>query len=440
MTGSTIDLKKVPNQTPCKSGTLPVYLVYDYISKGLQPKYIRRNKLIPKRTLQRHIKQLVDADLIKKVGYGTWEITERELSPETIKRRCQIKPHVGKGFKVAPSTSSYRFPKVAPSSDNFIKPSSIRGHAFVVRQEIPKLKNWDNRLQILKKAKIPHERIDQGERARIKVGEIEKVHLCNESIIWYMRGLSFFGKTPTIACNKALEFLLAHIRKLENMIGIDAHNLKIRKGYKLHFSRQHYALIKNALAQKYNDEKKKLYVFDENGLWMIIDKSYNVDELEGVRNDTAKDEMTFMKSYFNDLNKTRLMPSTALHLITGNAKNHESLVKNMGVYAQNLMAHVESVKALSTKTSDFTSAVLNFKDEIKAQLGKLGEALKTQSRPKLDDKPIPIEIIKDTGKFYSILNGETHLYDLKEGAKIYLNQKQANALIKNGYATEMKGL
>lgn len=410
--------KKVPINPPTQSCT---FTVYNHISKGLRPSEIWRNRILPKRTLIWCLKRLSDAGLIKKVGYGTWDIIDKDLHPEMVKRRCKKSSGVG---SINPPTLAPSF--LAPS----LKPNTVRGHAFVVTLRIPIIKEWKNRKEILDKIGIQYKELQQGQR--IALGDIKKIWLCDRSIIFYTGGINFYADEPEEACFNALDMVLKHIRKLENALGIGANRLKINKGYRIRVSRSHYALVKNAIAKHFDDPRKRIHVYDQIGLWFIIDNSFNLHEAEFVRPETNIEEGTFYKRYMNDLNKTRLMPSTALQIMTGNARN-------MGTYSKELMAHVEAVKTLGHKTSVFSDAVTGFKDEIKAQLGKLGETIRAQSKPKLQDKMVSVEIIKDTGKFYSILNEETHLYDLKEGAKIYLSPQSANALIKNGFAREMMG-
>jgi len=71
--------------------------------------------------------------------------------------------------------------------------------------------------------------------------------------------------------------------------------------YKFRVARQHYALIKNSLARQYLEDGKKLAVYSGRGLWLLIDNSYNLEELETVHPKTADKDNGKVQDFFNGL-------------------------------------------------------------------------------------------------------------------------------------------
>jgi hypothetical protein len=241
-----------------------------------------------------------------------------------LKRNGNIE-RVGKAWKVkkeeTPDKVSYKKThrvgmEHTPPFVTDIVTKKIRGHGFQFTLRIPKLDGWEDRANVLVKKKIPFIELKSQRAQRISIGGIEKVWLCPGSIVFYLGKTSFFSDKPSDAGVEALDFTLKAIRRLENDLGIGAGRLKTGRGYNIKVSRSHYAIIHDGLAKRMDSPRQKIQVYDEKGLWFLIDNSFNLHEAEFVRPDTNVDEATFYKNiWLNDLNKTRLTPSATLAAI-----------------------------------------------------------------------------------------------------------------------------
>jgi len=241
------------------------------------------------------MKVLKNQGCIEKIGYGVWKY---------IKEVKQI----GLGHS------------------NF---KSIRSHAFGFYLAIPTISNWKQRQNFLKNNNIKY-----------KKGNL--ININSQTFIYKDWHITLFNKgikfqavkgkheirtnSATLSVEMATRIILEVIRALEGLFGV---SLSINKQYKLRISRQHHALVKNELAEIYR--KRKLKVYDERGLWLLVDFSLNVDELETVRGSEADSHMdNVVKPFFNSLKEK---PFTAYDF----SEVHETLKK----YATQMDLHLE---------------------------------------------------------------------------------------------------
>lgn len=317
--------KKYKNQ----HGSTNLYLsVYNSIKAGLRPSIISSQLNLKKQRLNYYITSLKQQGFIKKIGYGTWEI---------------LKPFDENKYKL----STW----VAPHNMDTLKSDLVRGHAFMFTLKIPaNLKNWTNRQDILTKQAIRFKPlkygfVSSGQRLDFKG---RKVHLFNNSIIIYEKS-SFIALTSKESKKYAIYHLLSFIKALERFLHAD---FKIDAKYYFKVSRQHYSLIKNALAQQYDKENKKLYCYTSNGLWLVIDNSYNLHELETTNYKTSPDDNKIVQDFFNDL-KTHPITISQLY---GNITELTNLLKQStdGQIAQAMVTKLmdENIKWIIKKLGD----------------------------------------------------------------------------------------
>jgi len=233
----------------------------------------------------------IKAGLVKKVGYGVWEITG-EYNPKNFKKTT----------RVARNNSASKF--------EVLKQDQVRGHAFQFKLLIPEgLKNWGRRAEILEKHNIKFEKLTHlfggGESLEFNG---RKVHLTNNSIIIYEKE-SYIADLARDAKSSAVYHFLKLVRALESHLKA---NFSMQGQYKFKVTRQHYALVKNALAKQYDEEGKKLEVYSGNGLWFLIDNSYNLKEAETVHPKTADLDNEKVQNFFNSL-KTQPMTTKEIH-------------------------------------------------------------------------------------------------------------------------------
>ena len=307
-----IDFEEVKNKES-KSFYLTIY---NQIKEGARPSEICKRFNISKQKLNYYLSSLKRSECIKKIGYGVWEICG-EFNEEKVKETIRIT-------------------KYQPVN---VKPDSVRGHAFQFKLKIPKLRNWDKREEILKKKSIEFKELNHllGKGQEIILGD-KKVWLTNKSIIIFEKS-SYLAKTAKDARRYAIYDLFELVGRLETLLGA---NFRVNKKYCFKVSRQHYALVKNALAEQYCRDEKKLQVYSEDGLWFVIDNSYSLNEAETVHPVTAVDDNTKVQNYFNGLKATEnYTPQIMMKAVTQNAEN-------LNNYAVHLKSHVKSVKLLGS--------------------------------------------------------------------------------------------
>jgi len=260
------------------------YTILYHISKGLNQTQIANKFKLSKPLMSYYFKQLRQTGKIEMIGKGVWIVKH---TPYKVG-----KPHL---------------------SDSL----TIRGHGFVFKIKLPELKNWKNRQEFLTKNNINYKLVGiKGNSHSIKLNKF-KIWLCNESIIIYFpSGMSFFEDSATQSKQRAFNQLFEVIAKLETLFNI---SLKINKQYFVSCSRQHYGLIKNALAKLYGS--KKLEVYDHGKLWFLIDNSFNLHEAETVSPLKADNDMDkAIKPFFNMLRENPTIMQEVITNISLNTK------------------------------------------------------------------------------------------------------------------------
>jgi DNA-binding transcriptional ArsR family regulator len=91
------------------------YLLLNQIRSGFSPVKIALNFGISKQSLQYHLNKLKHAGLIRKIGYGTWEVVDDEFSAKNGSKKT---------LRVAVDNPQQ-------SNLNFFTQDATRGHAFV---------------------------------------------------------------------------------------------------------------------------------------------------------------------------------------------------------------------------------------------------------------------------------------------------------------------
>jgi len=316
-------------------------LVFDLIKKGYRPSQICSKFKINKKTLQNHLSSLKRQGFIRKMGYGVWEIIKEFDQKEVLK-----------STKVA--------------NDNMLmgisKPDQVRGHAFQFTLKIPQLRNWDKREDIFTKKGIKFSQLITGMG---KIGQKimfkgRKIWITDNSIIVFEKA-SYMSETAEGSKSHAIYDFKNLINSLERHLKADF-NFKGRLLFRI--SRQHYSLVKNALARQYDREGKKLEVYDEGGFWLSIDNSFNLHELETIHPKTADQDNKKVQDFFNGIKQYEGF--TPLFLMETMGKCVQSTIQNaqnLDQYVIHLKAHVESVKQLGSAVEELTKVVKDIKEK-----------------------------------------------------------------------------
>jgi hypothetical protein len=326
----TFDLteKEVKKQDSEQDPKYNFYLsLLQRLSAGRRPAQIARELGITKQRLQYHLNQLKAAGRVTKLGYGCWEVNDTPpITPrKEVKKTTQV--------TLDKTPEKYKFVG---------SPDSVRGHAFVFVLKVPQgLLNWNKRRreEYLQRHGIAYQQLRiAGGGQRIWMGG-RKVWLTNSSIIIYEKS-SFFAETAKDAKKYALMTFIELVKKLERTLHADF-TFKLGKEYRFKVSRQHYALVKNALAEQYDYEGKRLQVRepDAGKLWFVIDNSFSLHEAETVHPRTADSDNAKVQNFFNSLKECPVTTDVLVTAIAG-------VTQNQVLFAENITNHIQAVREL----------------------------------------------------------------------------------------------
>lgn len=307
--------------------------VLEGLNQGLNPSKISEKLSISKQRLQYYLSSLKRQGVIEKIGYGTWKQVKK-FNLKEVKKSSRVAPHqVQKTF-----TS--------------LEPDTVRGHAFQFKYELPKnLKNWNKREELMKKAGIKFEPLNfggikRGQKIMIKG---RKVWLLNKSIVIYEKE-SFLASKATQARSNAISHFVGLLRACERYLRAD---LQLHKS-RFKVSRQHYALVKNALAKQYDEEGKRLHCYTGDGLWFIIDNSFNLHEAETIHPKTAVKDNEKIQNFFNGIKKHEGFTPDFINDSIGKVTNNQIM------FAENMKSHISAVQKLGAAVEELSKEVKKF--------------------------------------------------------------------------------
>ncbi|MEI7718628.1 MAG: winged helix-turn-helix domain-containing protein [archaeon] len=326
--------KEVQNQL--RSSNLNLF-IFDQLKAGLRPSKICEQFGLKKTTVQYHLSMLKQAGLIEKVGYGVWEIIKEYNEKEVQKTTKVTSRQLGANL-------------------NLFKQDKVRGHAFQFKINLPELRNWKNREKLFLKKDIKFEPlliggINRGQKLEFKD---RKIWLTDKSIIIYEKS-SYLADTSKESQERAIQDMLALMKSLEKHLQA---NFKTGRYYKFKVSRQHYSLVKNALAQQYDKEGNKLQVFNEDGLWFLIDNSFNLHEAETVHPKTSVDDNKKVQDYFNGVKKLEnYTPQFVVNSMQG-------IQNNQIIFAENMKSHIKAIQDVGNATQMLKEEVIHLRKVI----------------------------------------------------------------------------
>jgi len=323
-------------QKTTRSSNLNLF-IYNQIKAGLRPSKICEKFNIKKSTLQYHLSIIKRSGFVKRIGYGVWEIC-KEFNPQEVQKSTKVTYQQLRKYS------------------NFFKSDTVRAHAFQFKLKLPKLRNWENREKVFLKKNINFKPLKFGGIVRGQSINFRgrKIWLTNKSIIIYEKS-SYLSDTAEESKQQAIHDLIVLIKSLERMLGA---NFKIASKYVFKVSRQHYSLIKNSLAKQYNQEGKKLGVYSAEGLWFVIDNSFNLHEAETLHPKTADIDNKKVQDFFNGVKQFEdYTPQFVVNTMQG-------IQQNQLIFAQNIKSHIKAVQDMSSAANSLKREVSKLKNLI----------------------------------------------------------------------------
>ena len=255
------------------------------------------------------------------------------------------------GFIIQKGRGWYEPSKKSKNSTNhgiFLRKDMIRGHAYVWTIDLKKKpKNWDKRLDILKRNNINYKLVGAKETTpRIKVLG-RKIWLCNDNLrIFDKKGNSYYGEDAKESRYKAFYEIKLIVNALNNKLGI------FLKPSRINFQKEHYALIKNDLAIEENKKGNIVRISDEEGEWLLIDDSLEMGgELETVGKKSYKTNIP-MQKWWNDNKKHKfeVTPTLLLESINQVVQVQKIEQEKKLEYSRDLVVHKNAIDTMSKET------------------------------------------------------------------------------------------
>ena len=287
------------------------------LKKGNNPSKISKKHNIKKQTLQYYLRQLKELGCIERQGYGIWKV----LKEVSISNKARQKKY---------------------QKNN----TQIRGHAFNWKVKFKYQIDWKRRLE---KSKIKFQMIGINKTTPRIIFKNKKIWLTKTGLIIY-EPKSFFSKSSYTSKGMAVWELDKTIKALGRTLKIDL------GGYYFTTSREHYGMIKNELARQYNDKKEKLFIRDDEGIWMWIDDSHSLSELETNEPKNSRG----VQNWYNDMKKHNfeVTPSFILNTMNG-------IQQNQMMFNQNFESHVSAIKELGSSVRRLANQIIRLEKENK---------------------------------------------------------------------------
>lgn len=309
-----MDQKEVKNQPGKEVKKIFLLNLLNDIKQGLNPSQIAIKKNISKQKLNYYIRRLKNKELIQKIGYGVWIVTKE------VKKSTWV------------------------AIEKEVKIKEVRGHAFLWKIKLPKIRNWNKRIKILEIRGITYKLVGAGIKIPRIIFKNRKIWLGKKHLIIY-EPESFKAENSIESRKLAVYKLLKILNALEDKLKI---SFKIKGNYEFKVARQHYSLIKNSLAIQYDKEGKKIQIYDKDGLWFVIDNSYNLKECEQLHPKTALIDNLGIQKYFNSHKKTgfKITPEFILNGFSKVNNNMQGIINNQTIFDKNMQSHIKAIQEL----------------------------------------------------------------------------------------------
>ena len=283
---------------------------------------------LTKQNLNYYVRSLKKGGFIRKKGYGTWEITDKEFE--------------GKKVGKVPNNRAVNLAK------------NIRAHSFLFSLQFKSFHNWDKRVSYLKKNNIDFKLV-YGCNPSIDFDSFT-MHLNSNSLVLYLKeGVSVIEKTAKDGHLALIDMGIVAVKKLESLLNF---SFATRGKYKLNLLKQEYGNINNELAKSYNVSEDKLAVYGEDGKqWLLIDNSFSLAELETVHPVTAdKDMDECIVPFFNSIKNKKGF--TADFINDSFMKSNENITALSKTVEKVIQAQVSSSSGLNEAIAKISEVVV----------------------------------------------------------------------------------
>ena len=278
------------------------------IKAGKRPSQIAKDLKITLPNLSYYLSSLKREGIIRKIGYGVWEVKEVKTNS-----------------------------KDTTTHEHILK--EIRGHAYIWKVKVPKEIKGYNLESKLRSRGLKYKLVGIKKTPSITILN-KKVWLGNNNLVIYDSN-SYLGQSAIESRKYAVFRLLSILEALQKELDV---SFKTTNGYIFKPSREHYSLIKNELAHQYNMKKERLVVRYHSETWFIIDNSFNLDEAETIHPETALIDNLGVQKFFNELKELNF---EATPKETWKAINQ--VTNNQLIFAKNMESHINAINTLSNE-------------------------------------------------------------------------------------------
>lgn len=296
------------------------------LKKGLNPSKIAVHLNMSLPNLSYYLSSLKKQNVIKKIGYGVWEvIPSGEVKILSHKGSLQVK--------------------------------EVRGHAFIWKIKPNKKFDW---IELLNSKKISYELKGVSKTPRIIINN-KKVWLGENYItIFEPKWNSFFAINPIESKKQAVFDMIDTIQALKEIFGDFKYNFTCR--------RQHYGFINNKEAMHFIRKEQKILIRNEKGYWFSIDFSQNrYQEAETIHERDADIDGIGYQRLMNSHERTgfKVTPEFTLEVMNGIQKNQIKHEESMVYLDRNLKTHFEVLDKIGNKVGELGSVVQDLANEVK---------------------------------------------------------------------------
>lgn len=281
--------------------------ILNSIKKGLNPSKIAIQLNISLPNLSYYLSSLKKQGVIKKIGYGVWEvIPSGEVKILSQEGSSQVK--------------------------------KVRGHAFIWKIKPNKSFNW---IEILNNLKVPYEMKGLQNTPRIIIDNKKVLLGKNFITIFEPKGNNFWGENPIQSKKNAIQSFLVTMEGIFNLFGEFKYNFRVR--------RQHYGFVNSKDAIHFESKRQSILIKNEKGYWFSIDYSSNkYREAETISEKEADIHGLQYQNYMNSHERTnfKVTPEFTLEAINKVTNNQLMFDKNIKEHFEVLQGIKEAIKEL----------------------------------------------------------------------------------------------